>query len=231
MLDIMLGLYELMLLLIIIDKIIVIVGLVMDNFFICEMFGVICGFDVNSGKFMWVFDLGVKDLNVILVDEYVFIFNLLNFWVFVVYDVKLDLVYLLMGVIMLDIWGGNCMLEQECYVSFILVLNVIIGKLVWSYQIVYYDLWDMDLLVQLMLVDIIVDGIIVLVIYVLVKIGNIFVFDRCNGELVVFVLEKLVLQGVVKGDYVVKIQLFFDLIFCLKKDFFGVDMWGVIMFD
>lgn len=192
MLDIKLGLYELILLLIIIDKIIVMVGLVIDNFLICEMFGVICGFDVNIGELLWVFDFGVKDLNVILFDEYIFIFNLLNFWVLVVYDVKLDLVYLLMGVIMLDIWGGNCILEQERYVSLILVLNVIIGKLVWSYQIVYYDLWDMDFLVQLMLVDIIVNGQKVLVIYVLVKIGNIFVFDCCNGELVVLVLEKLV---------------------------------------
>lgn len=111
MLVIMLGMYEFILLLIIIDKIIVIVGVVIDNFFICELLGVICGFDVNIGKLLWVFDLGVKDLNVILSDEYYFMFNLLNLWVFVVYDVKLDLVYLLMGVIILDIWGGNCMLE------------------------------------------------------------------------------------------------------------------------
>lgn len=192
MLDIKSGLYESISLSIIIDKIIVMVGLVIDNFLIRETFGVIRGFDVNIGELLWVFDFGAKDSNVISFDEYIFIFNSLNFWVLAVYDAKLDLVYLSMGVITSDIWGGNRISEQERYVSSILALNVIIGKLAWSYQIVYYDLWDMDFSVQSTLADIIVNGQKVLVIYVSAKIGNIFVFDRRNGELVVSVSEKSV---------------------------------------
>lgn len=107
MLDIKSGLYESISLSIIIDKIIVMVGLVIDNFLIRETFGVIRGFDVNIGELLWVFDFGAKDSNVISFDEYIFIFNSLNFWVLAVYDAKLDLVYLSMGVITSDIWGGN----------------------------------------------------------------------------------------------------------------------------
>lgn len=70
------------------------------------------------------------------------------------YDPKLDTVYLPMGVSTPDIWGGNRTPEQERYASSVLALNATTGKLVWSYQTVHHDLWDMDLPSQPTLADI-----------------------------------------------------------------------------
>ncbi|WP_256742316.1 outer membrane protein assembly factor BamB family protein, partial [Cronobacter sakazakii] len=144
---------------------------------------------------------------------------------------KLDMVYLPMGVTTPDIWGGNRTPEQERYASSIVALNASTGKLVWSYQTVHHDLWDMDLPAQPTLADITVKGETVPVIYAPAKTGNIFVLDRRNGKLVVPAPEKPVPQGAAKGDYVTPTQPFSDLSFRPKKDLSGADMWGATMYD
>ncbi|SPW13639.1 Quinoprotein glucose dehydrogenase [Cronobacter sakazakii] len=177
------------------DKVIVIAGAVTDNFSTREPSGVIRGFDINTGKLLWAFDPGAKDPNAIPADEHHFSLNSPNSWAPASYDAKLDMVYLPMGVTTPDIWGGNRTPEQERYASSIVALNASTGKLVWSYQTVHHDLWDMDLPAQPTLADITVKGETVPVIYAPAKTGNIFVLDRRNGKLVVPAPEKPVPQG------------------------------------
>lgn len=185
------------------DRVIVIAGAVTDNFSNREPSGVIRGFDVNSGKLLWVFDPGAKDPNAIPADEHHFTENSPNSWAPAVYDSKRDMVYLPTGVTTPDIWGGNRTPEQERYASSILALNATTGKLVWSYQTVHHDLWDMDLPSQPTLADITdKDGNTVPVIYAPAKTGNLFMLDRRNGKLVVPAPERPVPQGAAKGDRV-----------------------------
>ncbi len=213
------------------DKVIVIAGAVTDNFSTREPSGVIRGFDINTGKLLWAFDPGAKDPNAIPADEHHFSLNSPNSWAPASYDAKLDMVYLPMGVTTPDIWGGNRTPEQERFASSIVALNASTGKLVWSYQTVHHDLWDMDLPAQPTLADITVKGETVPVIYAPAKTGNIFVLDRRNGKLVVPAPEKPVPQGAAKGDYVTPTQPFSDLSFRPKKDLSGADMWGATMYD
>ncbi|WP_370090842.1 glucose/quinate/shikimate family membrane-bound PQQ-dependent dehydrogenase [Buttiauxella sp. 3AFRM03] len=216
---------------IITDKVIVIAGAVTDNYSTREPSGVIRGFDVNSGKLLWAFDPGAKDPNTIPGDEHHFSLNSPNSWAPAAYDAKLDLVYLPMGVTTPDIWGGNRTPEQERFASSIVALNATTGKLVWSYQTVHHDLWDMDMPSQPTLADITVKGETVPVIYAPAKTGNIFVLDRRDGKLVVPAPEKPVPQGAAKGDYVTPTQPFSDLSFRPKKDLSGADMWGATLYD
>lgn len=214
------------------DNVIVVSGAVTDNYSTREPSGVIRGFDVNSGKLLWAFDPGAKDPNAIPADEHHFTPNSPNSWAPAAYDAKLDIVYLPMGVATPDIWGGNRTPDMERYASGLLALNASTGKLVWFYQTVHHDLWDMDVPAQPTLADITdKSGNKVPVIYVPTKTGNIFVLNRTNGELVVPAPEKPVPQGPAKGDRLSPTQPFSELTFRPEKKLTGADMWGATIYD
>ncbi|WP_144140450.1 glucose/quinate/shikimate family membrane-bound PQQ-dependent dehydrogenase [Paraburkholderia sp. BCC1884] len=217
---------------IITDKVIVIAGSVTDNYSTREPSGVIRGFDVDTGKLLWAFDPGARDPNAVLGDGQHYTFNSPNSWAPAVYDAKLDLVYLPMGVTTPDIWGGNRTPEQERYASGLLALNASTGKLAWFYQTVHHDLWDMDLPAQPTLADITdKSGNVVPVVYAPAKTGNLFVLDRRTGALVVPAPEQPVPQGAAQGDHVSPTQPFSELTFRPSKKLTGADMWGATMFD
>jgi quinoprotein glucose dehydrogenase len=214
------------------DKVIVVAGAVTDNFSTREPSGVIRGFDVNSGKLLWAFDPGGKNPNLIPEGPQLYTPNSPNSWAPAAYDSQLDLVYLPMGVETPDIWGGNRTPDMERYASGLLALNATTGKLVWFYQTVHHDLWDMDVPAQPTLADIDDEnGNKMPVIYVPAKTGNIFVLDRRNGKLVVPAPETPVPQGAAKGDHVSPTQPYSDLTFRPKRNMTDKDMWGATLYD
>jgi quinoprotein glucose dehydrogenase len=214
------------------DKVIVIAGAVEDNYSTREPSGVIRGFDVTTGKLLWAFDPGAKEPNAVLGEGQRYSINSPNSWAPSVYDAKLDLVYLPMGVTTPDIWGGNRTPEQERFASGLLALNATTGKLAWFYQTVHHDLWDMDLPAQPTLADITdQSGNVVPVVYAPAKTGNIFVLDRRTGKPVVPAPERPVPQGAATGDHVSPTQPFSDLTFRPSRKLTGADMWGATMFD
>lgn len=214
------------------DKVIIIGGAVTDNYSVAEPSGVIRGYDVNNGKLLWVFDLGASDPNKIPKEGENFTANSPNAWPPLSYDPKLDIVYIPTGVQTPDIWGGNRTPDMERYASAILALNATTGKLVWSYQTVHHDLWDMDVPAQPSLVDIKdKDGNLVPAIYAPTKTGNIFVLDRRNGKLIVPAPEKPVPQGAAKGDRTSPTQPFSELSYRPKQNLSEKNMWGGTMFD
>jgi quinoprotein glucose dehydrogenase len=214
------------------DKVIVIAGAVEDNYSTREPSGVIRGFDVTTGKLLWAFDPGAKEPNAVLGEGQRYSINSPNSWAPSVYDAKLDLVYLPMGVTTPDIWGGNRTPEQERFASGLLALNATTGKLAWFYQTVHHDLWDMDLPAQPTLADITdQSGNVVPVVYAPAKTGNIFVLDRRTGKPVVPAPERPVPQGAATGDHVSPTQPFSDLTFRPSRKLTGADVWGATMFD
>lgn len=214
------------------DKVIIIGGAVTDNYSVTEPSGVIRGYDVNNGKLLWVFDLGASDPNKIPQEGENFTANSPNSWAPSSYDPKLDLVYIPTGVQTPDIWGGNRTPDMERYASSILALNATTGKLVWAYQTVHHDLWDMDVPSQPSLVDIKdKDGNLVPAIYAPTKTGNIFVLDRRNGKLIVPAPEKPVPQGAAKGDHLSPTQPFSELSYRPQQGLSEKNMWGGTMFD
>ncbi|HZZ10412.1 MAG TPA: glucose/quinate/shikimate family membrane-bound PQQ-dependent dehydrogenase [Paraburkholderia sp.] len=211
---------------------IIVAGAVEDNFSTRAPSGVIRGFDVRTGKLLWVFDPGAQDANKMPGAGEHYSIASPNSWAPSAYDAKLDLVYLPMGVTTPDIWGGNRTPAQERYASGLLALHASTGKLAWFYQSVHHDLWDMDQPSQPTIADITgKDGKTVPVVYAPAKTGNLFVLDRRTGEPVVPAPETPVPQGAAPGDHVSPTQPFSDLTFRPKKPLTDADMWGATMYD
>jgi quinoprotein glucose dehydrogenase len=214
------------------NKVIIIAGAVEDNYSTRSPSGVIRGFDVRTGKLLWIFDPGAQDPNAMPGPGGHYTLTSPNSWAPSAYDAKLDLVYLPMGVSTPDIWGGHRTALQERYASGILALHASTGKLAWFYQSVHHDLWDMDQPSQPTLADIRdKDGNILPVIYAPAKTGNLFVLDRRTGATVVPAPERAVPQGAAAGDHVSPTQPFSALTFRPSKPLTGADMWGATMYD
>src|SRR5471032_324911 len=217
---------------IITSKVIVVAGAVEDNFSNREPSGVIRGFDVRTGELLWAFDPGAKDPNHMPGPGEHYTLNSPNSWAPAAYDAKLDIVYLPMGVKTPDIWGGDRTPEMEKYATGLLALNASTGKLVWFYQSVHHDLWDMDQPSQPTIADITgKDGDTVPVVYAPAKTGNLFVLDRRTGVPVVPAPETPVPQGAAPGDHVAPTQPFSQLTYRPSKNLTDADMWGATMFD
>jgi len=214
------------------DSVIVVAGAVEDNYSSREPAGVIRGFDVRTGKLLWVFDPGAPDPNRMPGPGEHYTWNSPNSWAPAAYDRELDLVYLPMGVSTPDIWGGARTPDMERFASGLLALHASTGKLAWFYQTVHHDLWDMDLPAQPTLADITDrNGNRVPVVYAPAKTGNLFVLDRRTGALVVPAPERPVPRGAAPGDHVAPTQPFSDLTFRPAAPLTGADMWGATVYD
>lgn len=216
---------------------VVIAGSVTDNYSNKEPSGVIRGYDVNTGKLLWVFDTGAADPNAMPGEGTTFVHNSPNAWAPLAYDAKLDIVYVPTGVGTPDIWGGDRTDLKERYANSMLAINASTGKLIWNFQTTHHDLWDMDVPSQPSLADIKdKSGKTVPAIYVLTKTGNAFVLDRRNGQPIVPVTEKPVPQTVkrgpqTKGEHYSKTQPFSDLNLAPQDKLTDKDMWGATMLD
>lgn len=216
---------------------VVIAGSVTDNYSNKEPSGVIRGYDVNTGKLLWVFDTGAADPNAMPGEGTTFVHNSPNAWAPLAYDAKLDIVYVPTGVGTPDIWGGDRTELKERYANSMLAINASTGKLIWNFQTTHHDLWDMDVPSQPSLADIKdKSGKTVPAIYVLTKTGNAFVLDRRNGQPIVPVTEKPVPQTVkrgpqTKGEHYSKTQPFSDLNLAPQDKLTDKDMWGATMLD
>ena len=216
---------------------IIIAGSTTDNYSTQEPSGVIRGYDVNTGKLLWVFDTGAEDPNAIPAPGQTFAHNSPNAWAPLTYDAKADIVYIPTGVGTPDQWGGDRSKLKERYANSVLALNGSTGKLVWSFQTTHHDLWDMDVPAQPSLADVKVkSGETVPAVYVPTKTGNIFVLNRYTGKEIVPVTEREVPQSVkhgpqTKGEWYSKTQPFSDLNLAPKEKLTDKDMWGATMFD
>jgi quinoprotein glucose dehydrogenase len=213
------------------DRMIVIAGSVIDNYSTAEPSGVIRGFDVHSGKLLWAWDSGNSDENALSSATHKYTNNSPNSWAPASFDPKLGLIYLPMGVSTPDIWGGNRTPPMERYSSSLVALDVNTGKRVWHYQTVHHDLWDMDLPSQPTLVNLSTSKGAVPAVLQPTKTGNLFVFDRRNGQLLVPAPERAVPQGAAAGDRVAPTQPFSQLTLRPEAKLTGADMWGATIFD
>ncbi|MGI4745666.1 MAG: glucose/quinate/shikimate family membrane-bound PQQ-dependent dehydrogenase [Janthinobacterium lividum] len=213
------------------DKVLVMGGSVIDNYSKHVPSGVIRGFDVYSGKLLWVFDAGNHDPNEMPSDTHHFTSGSPNSWIVSAADEKLGLVYVPLGSGSNDIWGGDRGADRERYDSAVVALDIATGKLRWSFQNVHHDLWDMDMSSQPSLIDVTTATGVVPALYVPAKTGNIFVLDRRNGQLIVPAPETPVPQGPAPGDHLSPTQPFSDLSFRPREKLTGADMWGSTMFD
>ncbi len=213
------------------DKVLIMGGSVIDNYSDRVPSGVIRGFDIYSGKLIWVFDAGNPDPNEMPSASHHFTAGSPNSWSISAVDENLGLVYVPLGSSSPDIWAGKRPADYERYDSALVALDIMTGKLRWSFQNVHHDLWDMDMPSQPSLVDLHSAQGTTPAIYVPAKTGNVFVLDRRDGHQLVPAPERPVPQGAAPGDRLSPTQPFSDLSFRPRQNLTGAQMWGSTMFD
>jgi quinoprotein glucose dehydrogenase len=213
------------------DKVLIVGGAVIDNYSDRVPSGVIRGFDIYSGRLIWAFDAGNADPNEMPSASHHFTAGSPNSWSISAVDEDLGLAYVPLGSSSPDIWGGGRSGEDERYDSALIALDVMTGKLRWSFQNVHHDLWDMDMPSQPSLVDLRSNEGVTPAIYIPAKTGDIFVLDRRDGRQLVPAPEKPVPQGAAPDDRLSPTQPFSELSFRPPGMLTDAQMWGSTMFD
>jgi quinoprotein glucose dehydrogenase len=194
--------------------------------------GVVRGYDAVTGAFRWAWDMGRPGVTTEPGPNETYTRGTPNMWTIASGDDELGLVYLPTGNSAGDYYGGDRQPYEEQFSSSIVAVDVTTGLVRWSFQTVHHDIWDYDLGSQGTLVDFPTANGPVPALILPTKQGQIFVFDRRNGQLLAPIEERPVPQGAVKGDWTAPTQPFStgmpDLIGDLLTE---RDMWGVSPLD
>lgn len=213
-----------------VNDLIIVGGAVNDNVSTSSPSGVIRAYDVDTGELVWNFDpLNPKATEPISEGE-TYSGNTPNSWSVASYDPELGLVYLPMGTVSPDQFGGNRGRYAEKFASSILALDVRTGEVAWVFQATHHDIWDYDVPAQPSLIDLTIDGETVPALVAPTKQGEVFVLNRATGEPILPVKEVPVPQDTVKGDNAAPTQPVSAISF-KPEPLDGSDMWGATLLD
>ena len=167
--------------------------------------GFIRGFDVRTGKQLWKFNLvpqpgefGAEtwERGSKIGDEGV---GKNDAWATYSADPELGLVYIPVGMPLMDEYGGHRP-GANLYGNSIVALDVKTGQRTWHFQMVHHDIWDYDTPMAPNLMDITVNGRQRKAIAQPTKQGWLYTFDRATGEPIWPIVETPVLQSEVPGE-------------------------------
>jgi quinoprotein glucose dehydrogenase len=173
--------------------------------------GYIRGFDIHTGKQLWTFNLvpqpgefgaetwenGSK-----IGTEGV---GKNDAWATYSADAELGLVYIPVGMPLMDEYGGHRP-GDNLFGNSIVAIDVKTGKRKWHFQMVHHDIWDYDTPMAPNLFDVTIDGQRRKVIAQTTKQGWMYVFDRATGQAIWPIVETPVLQSDVPGERTAKTQ-------------------------
>jgi quinoprotein glucose dehydrogenase len=167
--------------------------------------GAIRGFDVHTGKQLWIFHLlprpgeygadtwknGSKlgDPGSGKVDP----------WATYTADPQLGLVYIPVGEGIVDEYGGQRP-GNNLFATSIVALDAKTGLRRWHFQMVHHDIWDYDIPMAPNLLDVTIDGRPRKILASTTKIGWVYVLDRVTGEPIWPIVERPVEQSEVPGE-------------------------------
>ncbi|HUF26136.1 MAG TPA: PQQ-binding-like beta-propeller repeat protein [Gemmatimonadaceae bacterium] len=167
--------------------------------------GYVRGFDVRTGRQLWKFNLvpqpgefgaetwkkGSK-----VGTEGV---GKNDAWATLSADPELGLVYIPVGMPLMDEYGGHRP-GDNLFGNSIVALDVRTGSRRWHFQMVHHDIWDYDTPMAPNLLDVEIDGRLRKIVAQTTKQGWIYAFDRVTGEPVWPIVETPVLQSEVSGE-------------------------------
>jgi quinoprotein glucose dehydrogenase len=114
-------------------------------------------------------------------------------------DAELGLVYIPVGMPLMDDYGGHRP-GDNLFGNSIVALEVKTGKRRWHFQMVHHDIWDYDTPMAPNLLDVTVNGRRRHLVAQTTKQGWMYVFDRATGEPIWPIVETRVLQSEVPGE-------------------------------
>ncbi len=167
--------------------------------------GYIRGFDIRTGRQLWVFNLvpqpgefGAEtwESGSKIGTEGV---GKNDAWATYSADPELGLVYIPVGMPLMDEYGGHRP-GANLYGNSIVAIDVKTGQRKWHFQMVHHDIWDYDTPMAPNLMDITVNGRLRRAIAQPTKQGWLYTFDRATGEPIWPIVERRVLQSEVPGE-------------------------------
>ena len=165
--------------------------------------GTVRGFDARSGKLLWSFDPVPRNPDDPQAKnwsaEALEFTGAANAWSILSVDEERDLVFLPTASASPDYYGEKRPGDNR-YANSVVALRGSTGEVVWHYQIVHHDVWDLDIPSQPILTELRRDGIDIPVVVQLTKQGMTFILHRETGEPVFKVEERPVPQDGIPGD-------------------------------
>ena len=165
--------------------------------------GYVRGFDVRTGKRLWIFHTipkkGELGYDTWLNDSAEYTGNT-GVWTQITVDEQLGLVYLPVESPTSDYYGGHRP-GNNLFGESLVCVDLKTGQRKWHFQLVHHPLWDMDISSAPILGNIVVDGKPVKAVAQPSKQGFLYVFDRVTGKPVWPIEERKVEVGSVPGEW------------------------------
>jgi len=165
--------------------------------------GYVRGFDVRTGKRLWIFHTipkkGEFGYDTWLKDSAEYTGNT-GVWTQITVDVQFGLVYLPVESPTSDYYGGHRP-GNNLFGESLVCVDLKTGQRKWHFQLVHHPLWDMDISSAPILADIVVDGKPIKAVAQPSKQGFLYVFDRITGRPVWPIEEQKVEVGSVPGEW------------------------------
>jgi glucose dehydrogenase len=167
--------------------------------------GFVRGFDIRTGKQLWKFNLvpqpgefgaetwrnGTKPGTPGVGKN--------DPWALYAADLELGLVYIPVGMPLMDEYGGHRP-GNNLFGNSLVAIDAKTGKRRWHYQMVHHDIWDYDTPTTPNIMDVTIDGRPRKIIAQTTKQGWTYVFDRATGEPIWPIVETPVLQSEAPGE-------------------------------
>ena len=164
--------------------------------------GDVRGFDVNTGKQMWVFQTvpqaGEFGNDTWGEESWRWMGNT-NVWSMMSCDAALGHVYLPVTAPTNHFYGG-LRPGDNLFGTSVVALNAATGKRVWHFQTVHHDIWDYDLPAAPVVVDLVQNGKPVRAVVQVSKVGFLYVFDRVTGTPLWPIEERPVPKSDLEGE-------------------------------
>ena len=165
--------------------------------------GYVRGYDVRTGKRLWIFHTipkkGEVGYDTWLNGSAEYTGNT-GLWTQLSIDQELGLAYLPIESPTADYYGGHRP-GNNLFGETLVCVDLKTGQRKWHYQLVHHPLWDMDISSAPLLMDINVDGKAIKAVAQPSKQGFLYVFDRVTGQPVWPIEERKVEVGTVPGEW------------------------------
>ncbi len=165
--------------------------------------GDVRAWDLRTGKLVWTFHTvprpGEMGHETWLGDSWKRMSGA-NVWTFFSVDAERGILYMPLGSVNNDYYGGDRP-GPNLFSSSIVAVDAETGKLKWYFQATHHDLWDYDMPVPPMLFDVVKDGKKIPAVGAMNKASLLFILNRVSGEPIYGVEERPVPQGNVPGEW------------------------------